>query len=112
MGLNIGRENHDYSKLDPDSRAFVFWVDGLMSKWYIYYSILFITLCIFLWFILTTRRHQFRLLLHDKLYIGGIEHGKPSKYSFDQIFSELQKEFLDIAGWFLVAVWGWKHGKK
>lgn len=88
-------------QLDKDSQAFIDWsMTYLESNWN--YFMLSLSAIIGLIKYLIQDRRVIKNRLRKKFYIGGLEHGSPSKYTWEQIEHEVAFERDDLLGWPLV----------
>lgn len=88
-------------KLDKDSQRFIDWSMSYLDNDWKYFLLALTALVGFIKYI-TQDRSIIKARLAEKFYIGGIEHGSPSKYSWEQVEHEVTFERDDLLGWPLV----------
>lgn len=90
-------------KLDPESKEFIDWSMDFLDNdqnW----EMMKVSAIKGLENFLNQDRDYIKKLLSKKFYIGGLEHGKPGRYTKEQIQEELSLEHQDLLGWPLVGM--------
>ncbi len=91
-------------ELNQESKDFIKWSTDYISNDLKYWTLVIKSTYSWLKFCFQDRATIKREIM-DKLYKGGLEHGSPTKYTWDEVYREINLEHVDKFGWLLIGIY-------